>query len=231
MNYIVFDLAIAAVLLFSLWRGYTRGFILTFCGFAAIFVALIGASFLSDALAEPVSQAIRPVVEENIQQTFQDYVQQMGDDQAPADQPNLPLSEALEALKGSRWYQGFAEAIQDAVDQGVVEVTAGAAQAIASYVAIQIARIVLFAVAFVLILVGWFLLSHALDLAFKLPVLSTLNHWSGAALGLIKGAVLVFIAAWLLGDSLLPPEAVRNSYLLKFFCTTNPVALVLQILH
>ena len=64
------------------------------------------------------------------------------------------------------------------------------------------------------------------DLAFRLPVLSALNHWSGAALGLLKGGALIFIACWLLRDSLIPPEAIQNTYLLKFFCTFDPLSLL-----
>ena len=50
---------------------------------------------------------------------------------------------------------------------------------------------VLFLICFVLVLAGWTLLSRVLDLAFPLPVLSTLNHWSGAAVGLVKGRAAV----------------------------------------
>ena len=57
----------------------------------------------------------------------------------------------------------------------------------------QIAKTVLYAVAFVLILVLWTILSRVLDLAFKLPVLSTLNRWSGGVMGLCEGVVLVVI--------------------------------------
>ena len=31
MNYIIYDIIIAAVLLFFLWRGYVKGFVLTEC--------------------------------------------------------------------------------------------------------------------------------------------------------------------------------------------------------
>ena len=48
MNYLIFDVIIALILLFALWRGYSRGFILTLCGFLAIFVAFIGATVISD---------------------------------------------------------------------------------------------------------------------------------------------------------------------------------------
>ena len=35
MTYLMFDIAIAALLLFAVWRGYQRGFVLTLCGFLA----------------------------------------------------------------------------------------------------------------------------------------------------------------------------------------------------
>ena len=107
----------------------------------------------------------------------------------------------------------------------MAEVTAGAARAIAEYVALQIARMVIFLAAFVVILLLWTLLSRALDLAFRLPVLSTLNSWAGAGVGLLKGGLLLFVAAWLLGD-FLPPEAVQGTVLLRFFCTTSPLSLI-----
>ena len=60
MSYIVYDIGIAAVLLFFVWLGYRKGLVLTLCSLLAVFVALIGASFLSNALAEPVAKAIEP---------------------------------------------------------------------------------------------------------------------------------------------------------------------------
>ena len=55
MSGIVLDLILAALLLFFLWRGYSKGFVLTLCGLLAVFVALIGGSILADALARPVA--------------------------------------------------------------------------------------------------------------------------------------------------------------------------------
>ena len=62
MNYLIYDAVIALVLLFFFWRGYAKGFVLTLCSLLAVFVALIGASFLSNALAEPVAKADRKSV-------------------------------------------------------------------------------------------------------------------------------------------------------------------------
>ena len=153
MNYLIFDVIIALILLFALWRGYSRGFILTLCGFLAIFVAFIGATVISDNLARPVADAIRPAIERQIQGTLEQSLQVEDSlastgGEAPALE-DLPISEVLEALQESALYRGLAQAFQEAVDNGVAQVTTSAAKALAEYAAVQLARMVLFLLAFV----------------------------------------------------------------------------------
>ncbi|MEI3140171.1 MAG: CvpA family protein [Lawsonibacter sp.] len=195
-------------------------FILTLCGFLAVFVALTGATVVSNTLAGPVSQAIRPAVEHQIQTAFQHKADvedgPVRHRQQPECRQTPPWRRRWTILKDSKFYQGFVEGFPRPLNDGIVAATTNAARAISDYVARQIAKTVLSAVAFVLILVLWFILSQALDLAFKLPVLSTLNRWSGGALGLFEGVLLVFIACWLLlKGGVLPEEVVENSHLLK----------------
>lgn len=213
----VLDIIIIAVVAVAAWRGYRRGLVMTLCGFLAIFVALAGANIVSNALAGPVSQAIRPAVEHQIQSAFQQKADQTA--QSAIDNghsaANPTMEEAVRILKDSKIYQGFVEGFQKALNDGIVAATTNAARAISDYVARQIARTVLYVVALVLILVLWTILSRVLDLAFKLPVLSTLNRWSGGVLGLCEGVVLVVIVGMLLKGGVLPEEVVENSYLLK----------------
>ena len=243
MQYLIFDAAIVLLLALAVWRGYRKGFILTFCGFLAIFVALIGATAVSNVLAQPVSQAISPMIESSIQQAVAEKLQspdplgqenasQLPDSSGSQDPSqespasDLPLQEILDLLEQSPVYRGFAGALQSAVDAGLVSATANATIVISEYIAGQVARMVLFVVSFVLILILWFFVSHALDLAFKLPVLSSLNRLGGGALGLLKGALLIYVACWLLKGSFLPQEAIQNTYLLHFFCTASPLTLL-----
>lgn len=142
----------------------------------------------------------------------------------------LPLDEVLDALQASSLYQHFIQPIQDAIQDGVMEVTTSAARAVADYLALELTRMFLFLVSFALVLLLWLLLSRVLDLACKLPVLSTLNHWSGAALGLVKGGLIVFILCWLLRGSLISQEAVEGTVLLRFFCTHTPLSLLAPLL-
>lgn len=241
MTYILVDTVMALLLLFAAWRGYRRGFVLTLCGFLAIFVALIGASLVSNALAGPASRAVQPMIQSSIQQLVENSRSPAASSSAVqssplpfiTDEPQeeepeeaLAFEDLLALLRQSKLFQGFADAIQDAVDQGIVAASADAAKVVSDYIAKQLAQIVLFFVSFVLILVLWSLLSHALDLAFRLPVLSTLNHWTGAALGLLRGGVLLFIACQLLKGSFLPHHLIQGTLLLKLFCTTSPLSLL-----
>ena len=235
-TFLLYDAIAALVLLVALIRGYKRGFILTLCGFLALFVALIGASFLSNTMSGPVSRALQPAIESSLTQIFSDHTtvqppavegssSQSPESQVP-DESQLPLQEALDILQDSKFYQGFVEAIQSAVDEGMVSATANAVRVISDYIATQISKLVIFIISFVLILVLWFFISHALDLAFRLPVLSSLTHWGGAALGLVKGGLLLLIACWLLQGSFLPWETVRQTYLLRFFCISSPLSML-----
>ena len=231
MEFLIFDLVILLVLILAAVQGYRKGFVLTLCGFLAVFVAFFGATALSGALARPLSQALAPAVEEGMRDTISSYYQSAPPLEAGTENPvlaELPLEDLLEALQGSPLFHGLSETFAQSVQEGLSSVAAGALRALAEYAALQLTRTVLFLVCFVLILAAWFVVSRVLDLAFKLPVLSTLNQWSGAALGLVKGGVLLFIACWLL-RSLFPQEAVDQSVLLRFFCTTNPLTLIAPI--
>lgn len=228
MNYIIYDVIIAAVLLFFLWRGYVRGFVLTLCSLLAVFVALIGASFLSDILAEPVARAIEPAVTSQIHDTVTSYYQRAPEVGASSlDEDNwlaqLPLDEVLEPLRESKFFKNYAETFQQAVDDRATGIVTHAVQSLVHFVAVQIARTVIFVIAFIAVLIAWFFISHALDLVAKLPVLSTVNQWAGGAVGLVKGALVVFIAVWLLRDGYIPQEAAEHTFLLKFFCTASPL--------
>lgn len=231
MSYLIYDLAVIAILaLFAFW-GYRKGLVLTLCSLAAVFVALVGASFLSDALAEPLAKAVEPGIERRIQDSLTEAIQStefISVDGGVAERPEeVALAGVIGHLKESHLFQGFAGSFQKAVENGLAEVTANAAKALAHFVAVQIARTVIFVLAFAAILIGWLFLSRALDLVARLPVLSTVNRWGGGAAGLVKGGLVLFIAAWLLRDGYIPPEAVENTCLLNFFCTASPLSFFL----
>jgi uncharacterized membrane protein required for colicin V production len=232
MPFFLYDIAVLLILAFFIWRGASRGFILTFLGMLALLVAFVGANFLAGALAPKVGAAVEPkfaaVIEERLNEQFQ-----------AADAPALPdgetsggsLTGVLGLLKSMGLYEELVDAVEQAVQAGMAEVAAAAAAAVAASIAQSVAYMVLFLLFFVLILLLWTLLSHALDLVSKLPGLNAINRTSGALVGLIKGGLILFLAAWFLRTTgnLIPPETVEQTTLLRFFMTANPVSVLTGI--
>ena len=232
MNYIWFDVAIGSILFFFVWRGCRRGFVLTLSSLLTLVVAFVGAAVLSAALAEPTAKLIEPVIVSSIQDQVSSYWQHAPEAGATSQDvaawlAQLPLGQVLEPLLESKFFQGFAETFQQAVNEEAANAAAHTAQALAHFVAVHIARSVIFMITFVLLIFAWDAFSRTLDLVTKLPVIHSANQLTGGAIGLVKGALIVFIAVWLLRDSYIPPAAVEQTWLLKLFATVNPLSFFL----
>ena len=190
MPYII-DLVIAALLVFFAWRGGSKGLILSLCGLAAAFVAFFAAMFLSDAFCEPVSGIIRPVITGSIQ----DAAQEVGDFAVGG---TYTVGDLLDHLRENEQFQRFADFMeQAAADHALGQGSRSPVDALAGYLAKGIAKAVLFGIVFLGVQLIWFLVSHALDLAFDLPILSQVNFAGGLVFGLLKGALLVIVLVWL----------------------------------
>ncbi len=87
MSWLIFDAILGIVLVLAVVQGYRKGFVLTLCGFLAVFVAFFGAGVLSNALAGPVADAIRPVVEERLEQAMQKSLEEQGWSAGEGEQP------------------------------------------------------------------------------------------------------------------------------------------------
>ena len=231
MSYLVFDIAIVVILILFAWRGASRGFVLSLCGLLAVVVAFVGASFLASLLAPKVGAALEPrfaqAIEERLEEQFQQSVPE-GDTAGLTEGENYPMQDVLSVLRDMGLYEDLVNTIDQAVQDGMTAVAANAAAAVAAAIAQSVAYTVIFTVAFALILIAWKVFSHAVDLVAKLPGLNFLNKTGGAAMGLIKGVLILFLAAWLIQYSgkLIPEETVQQTHLLKFFMTTNPMTLL-----
>lgn len=211
---LLIDIILIAVLVLFAVLGAHRGFVLTLCSLLAVVVALVGANLLADTLAPKVSDAIQPKLEQSIQESLENAVRD-----AAQEGDGFSAVQALAVLKEKGGiYQWAADAIEEALDDGITATAAQAAAAAATAVAEQIARGLIFLIGFLLVLVVWSLLSHALDLVAKLPVLSSLNGTLGGILGFVKGLLVLYIAVWVLCDltGFISPETVAQTKLLLF---------------
>lgn len=224
-NPIIIDLILAAVLVLFIWLGTRKGFILTLCSLLAVIVALVGANLISDALAPKVAESIQPRLEQSIQESLEEKALEV------SAEDSLGVAEVLAALreKGGL-YEWAADGLEGALTTtpGLSESIAHQAAVAASALAEQLARGIIFSVAFLLVLVAWFFISHALDLVSKLPVIDSLNHTLGGVIGAVKGLIIIYIAAWVLCGltGVISMETAEGTYLLSFLLSHSPVDLL-----
>ena len=198
---LLFDLALMAVLLLFAILGARRGMILSLCSLVALILALIGGNMVSNYLAPPLAQQLAPMLEDLLQEPIS----------------NLLLS-GTAALESSDSF--LAHAVLNVLESHSYPTTVLLPPEFILEVTEAILHPILFLIAFVLILILWRFISHALDLVARLPVLNTLNMLGGFIVGILKG-LLFLVVVWLAVDTfrpdLIPADLLAESRILSLF--------------
>lgn len=220
MTPLILDVLIVAIVALFALLGWRKGLVLTLCGLLAVFVAYAGASFVSRTFAKDVANILQPPIQNQIEELLKEairHTEYLSPEGGVAERPEeVAMVGVLDALNQSNLFSGLQQMLTDAVHDGLVKVTSTAAAATASYLSLQLARVGLFFLTFFLVLLVWTLLSHALDLACRLPVLHTFNGAGGLIIGLVKGGLIALAVAWLLSTAgVAAPEDVQQTYLFQ----------------
>lgn len=220
---ILIDVCIVAALVFFAWLGEKRGFILTLCSLVAVIVAFVGATIITNAAAPKVAEYIQPKLEQSIQESLDEKAKEVD----LIDYFNVEDVMAVLREKGGV-YEWAADSLEDILrDIDISSYTQQAAKAAAA-LAGQLSRSILFPIVFLLLLIAWFFVSHALDLVSKLPVVNSLNHGLGGAMGLIKGIVVVYVAVWVLCGpaGVISSQMAQETHLLRLMAQYDPIGLL-----
>lgn len=243
MSYLIYDIVILVVLiLFALW-GRHRGLILSVFSLLALLVAIIGGLIVSNLLTPTISGWIQPTVENAVSSVVQSALPEAAADAIsnyspePGESPDGFSLDALQDYLAESDLE-LPEQVQTFLDQMaevefsvpaestlIDEIVTSAAETVTE----SIVRIVLFLLAFILLLILWHILARALNLVSRLPGLNSMNKLGGFLFGALRGALFLFVCAWLLqkaqtfGTSLIPSEAIEHSYLLNFFFRVKPL--------
>lgn len=215
------DIFMAACLLLALVLGVRQGFLQSLARVAIIIVALLGAAWLAEHLADPAAKWLEPMLTEKIQQ-------QMDGQGAAADDPSLAAAGLLETF-------GFSGEALDKLVESATEKAQEVGQtllsAVVSTVLRSVAYAVVYLVSFLLLLLLLRLLLAPLHLFTKLPVVHGINAVMGGALGLVKGALLLFFAVWLLRrlQIWITPELISQTCILRFFAEHSPMELITSL--
>ena len=259
MNYLIFDAVIVVILLLFAIGGFRRGLIMSVFSLLAVVVAIAGSLFLSKTLAPTVTEWILPLVEDTVVSTVETVIPEevtevfnnlapgetikdaiadlMPEDFVLDENTALPSVEKIkEYLNNSNLelpeeVHTFINQIDDEDIKAIAESSSmeEVVEAATTTVAEVVIRVILFLLIFVVILILWTILARALDLVSRLPVLNTMNKLGGFLFGTIRGALFLFLAAWVLHriptitEQLIPSEVIEQTYVLKFFLTVKPL--------
>lgn len=214
---LILDLIVLVILALFVWRGAVKGFVLSLCGLVALLVGFVGAAFLARTFAPMVAGVLEPTLSGLIR----DGLAAAGSGEGSA------LSDVLAVLGN----MGLSEELLASLTESAAGAATAAVDAAAAAISQTIAYAVLFIVGLVAVLIVWAIISHALDLVAKLPVLNSLNKTGGALIGAVKGCLLLFLVGWLLHFSgkVIPAETVQQTWLLRFFMTNTPLSLLASL--
>ncbi len=215
---LIFDIAIAAILLLSLIIGGSRGFVRSLLSVVILVAALLGSSIVANVLADPVTEWVTPRVEQSILDRLTDgHSEEAVSAAAASDNAALSQLVDFDAITGIA-----KKAMDSAVEAGKNMLEGAVAGMIRSLV-----YAILFLLSFLLLTLLLKLITSPLHLAARAPVLSTLNRLAGAALGLCIGVLVMFAAASVVQwTGLVDQATLRQTYLLQYFTQHSPMDLI-----
>lgn len=216
---VIIDAIAVAVLAGFALLGAWKGLLRTLAGLLVIVLSLAGAGIIASALAAPAAKLIAPVIEKRIESRLDEALEEQLSGRTDGAE-GLPLADLLDLLGVDQARRG---ALTDRAEKAIRETGVSAASAVIESLAQSILYGVLYMISFVLLALGLHLMVRMLDAVLKLPGLRGLNAWGGGLLGLAEGALLLFLAVWvlrLLGVSL---NGEEGSLIFRFFTTHTPL--------
>lgn len=171
---LIFDIAIAAILLLCLIVGGVRGFISSLLSVAVFAAALLGSAILANALADSVSDWLTPRVEQYV---LDRLTNGHGDEAVSA--AAASDNEALAGLVDFDAITGIAKKAMDSAVEAGKNMLEGAVTGMIRSLAYGL----LFLVSFLVLTLLLRLLTSPLQLAARAPVLGAVNRLAGSGAG------------------------------------------------
>ena len=223
---VIIDMIAAAVLIAAAAWGAHRGLFRALAGLAVVIVALVGAAVIANALAAPAARLVTPLIRESNETKVDEAMAQQSQ---KVQMPEEDVDEGF-AIEDLLALMGLDEDVRNSLASQTQEKIQDTGVSLAMAVVESLAQSILYAALFLVSFVGLTillkLLIRAMDLVLQLPGLHLVNSLGGAVLGLIEGALVLFLAIWVLrrfGVSF-ETDTVSATHILKFFATHTPLS-------
>ena len=222
---VIIDAVVVLILVGFTVIGARRGLLQTLTGLVIVVVALVGAGMIATTFSSPAAKLAAPLIEKQIEKKIDAAMVESGPAESTSGAEDSQLEEILSLLGlDTEVRNSLAEKAQDTVRDTGVSVAA----AVVTSIAQSIIYGVLYILSFVALTVLLHVLFKAMGLLTKLPGIHSLNALGGGLLGLIEGALLLFLAVWAarrLGVSF-EAEPFASAHILAVFTTHTPLSVL-----
>lgn len=225
---VIIDIVVAAILLGFTALGAKRGLLRTLAGLVIVVVALVGAGMIAATFSGPAAKLIAPAIEKQIENKVDSALTQ------EASRVQMPEADVEDGFRVEDLLEllGLDQEVQNSLAEQARETVRDTGVSIATAVVESIARSMIYGVLYILSFLALLVLLHvllrAMDLVFKLPGLHGLNALGGALIGLIEGALLLFLSVWALRKLGVSFETgtLAEAHILHIFTTNTPLSVL-----
>ena len=226
------DILIIAIIAFCAWQGYKRGILGGILAVAFIIVSIYGAGLMASAFSNEFTGMFRPFIS-----GWMDRVEvEAAEEVAPWDlrgrstedifrlEPGIEPLVVRQAFLELGVHESRTEHLVDRyLDERERAETVSFNRAMTEVSVTTFCFLMVYIIAFLLILIALTVIYNVIQLSFKLPGLRLVDDIGGGLLGLFQGLLLVFMLTWALGYAglLLPEDFLAETSVVEFFVQRN----------
>lgn len=236
---LVIDLVLVAIVALCAWRGFRTGIINGVSWIIAVVIAIYGANLVASVYSGELADMLEPFALGLVDSTMNGDAEHGETDDTIIDQ-NMSIDERdkLDVYTVSRAVLLRLGIVPNAADslarqtaQEYTHVGNDMSLYLTQLLCQRAAFVVLFAVAFILIAIVFTVIGNVFDLSFGIPGHENLNHIIGAALGAIRGILIIMVIGCVgryIGI-LLPEGVMENTLIFQKIVDLNRIASMLKI--
>ncbi len=242
----ILDILLLAIIGLCGWRGFRTGIINGVCGILAVIVAIYGANLVAKTFADDFTTMLEPFIMGVVDSSIDDitgisdstdteltreeidaFLETVQNENGEFDVHNV----SMEVLRRLGLTDSAAEGIADEMAQEHDRVSFDFISDLGEKLCGRLAFVAVFAVAFILISIVFMVIGNIFDLSFGLPGHENLNHITGAALGVIKGILVVVVIACIFRylGLLMPDGLISGTWIFEGLIGSNKLADILGV--
>lgn len=201
------DIILLLIFAVCILSGYRKGLILSLCTLLILALSCLGAAAVQQALTPKVAEWMEPkvtsyvagVIRDGVESSTENAMEQTGEVGLTVGGQRVTLSDLTGILSG--FGLDVQESVQGAAQDVAEPLVQNVAKSISQSVVSSAAGFVIFLGAFLVIYLLLHGISLILNLVDRLPVVHTLNHVGGAAIGGVSCALVLTVLMGLLVKS------------------------------